>query len=235
MGPANSDGAPRTPPYSGCHPGQDPPPPTGLSPPAARLSRPLRLGGPAPPGGPMTPRGPQPARFGLRPVRSPLLGASRLSSPPPATKMFQFTGFASRLAPGCPAFSRAGCPIRIPPGQRLCAPRRGFSQLVASFIASESQGILHAPCLTSRALAACVRTLRPPRARPGPAPPPGGRTRGRVLVFLASSTAPPKDPWPQGARPALPKIAPWRISDSNRWPPACKAGALPAELIPRPA
>ena len=24
----------------------------------------------------------------------------------------------------------------------------------------------------------------------------------------------------------------WRITGSNRWPPACKAGALPAELIP---
>ena len=25
----------------------------------------------------------------------------------------------------------------------------------------------------------------------------------------------------------------WRIRDSNPWPPACKAGALPTELIPR--
>ena len=24
----------------------------------------------------------------------------------------------------------------------------------------------------------------------------------------------------------------WRLTGSNRWPPACKAGALPAELIP---
>lgn len=24
----------------------------------------------------------------------------------------------------------------------------------------------------------------------------------------------------------------WRITESNRWPPACKAGALPTELIP---
>ena len=24
----------------------------------------------------------------------------------------------------------------------------------------------------------------------------------------------------------------WRRADSNRWPPACKAGALPAELRP---
>ena len=28
-------------------------------------------------------------------------------------------------------------------------------------------------------------------------------------------------------------IIKWRIRDSNSWPPACKAGALPTELIPR--
>jgi hypothetical protein len=33
---------------------------------------------------------------GLFPVRSPLLGESRLISVPPVTEMFQFTGFASR-------------------------------------------------------------------------------------------------------------------------------------------
>ena len=38
-----------------------------------------------------------------------------------------------------------GCPIRTSAGQRVFAPRRGFSQLVTSFFASESQGIPHAP------------------------------------------------------------------------------------------
>ena len=33
-------------------------------------------------------------RFGLFPVRSPLLGESRLFSLPPGTEMFQFSGFA---------------------------------------------------------------------------------------------------------------------------------------------
>ena len=28
-------------------------------------------------------------------------------------------------------------------------------------------------------------------------------------------------------------LSKWRIRDSNSWPPACKAGALPTELIPR--
>ena len=36
---------------------------------------------------------------------------------------------------------RMGCPIRTSPDQRLFAPTRSFSQLVTSFIASESQGI----------------------------------------------------------------------------------------------
>ena len=39
-------------------------------------------------------------RFGLAPVRSPLLGGSRLLSLPPGTEMFQFPGFASGVAAG---------------------------------------------------------------------------------------------------------------------------------------
>src|SRR5690606_38492899 len=46
----------------------------------------------------------KPQRFGLFPVRSPLLGESRLISFPPGTEMFQFPGLASfrmtRLASG---------------------------------------------------------------------------------------------------------------------------------------
>ena len=34
----------------------------------------------------------------------------------------------------------------------------------------------------------------------------------------------------QGAGPAASRW--WRITGSNRWPPECKSGALPAELIP---
>ena len=41
----------------------------------------------------------------------------------------------------------AGCPIRTSAGQWVFAPRRGFSQLVTSFVASESPGIPHAPFL----------------------------------------------------------------------------------------
>ena len=38
-----------------------------------------------------------------------------------------------------------GCPIRKSAGERVFAPNRGLSQLVTSFFASESQGILHVP------------------------------------------------------------------------------------------
>ena len=67
----------------GCHPLRP------LFPKRSARSRPYRHVGPT------TPRGPESARFGLCPVRSPLLGVSRLFSLPAATKMFQFTAFAS--------------------------------------------------------------------------------------------------------------------------------------------
>ena len=38
-----------------------------------------------------------------------------------------------------------GCPIRKSAHQWVFAPTRGLSQLVTSFVASESPGILHAP------------------------------------------------------------------------------------------
>ena len=42
-----------------------------------------------------------------------------------------------------------GCPIRRSRGLWVFAPRPGFSQLVTSFFASESQGIPHAPFFRS--------------------------------------------------------------------------------------
>ena len=59
--------------------------------------------------------------------------------------MFQFPTFASLT--GWQAFSLPGCPIRISRDQGLFAPPPGFSQLITSFVASESQGIRHVPFL----------------------------------------------------------------------------------------
>ena len=94
--------------------------------------------------GPTTPTGPEPCRFGLLPVRSPLLGES--------LTCFLFLRvlrcFSSPGWPppcGCRAVSPAGCPIRRSADQRSFAPTRGFSQLVTSFIACKSQGIRHTP------------------------------------------------------------------------------------------
>lgn len=45
-----------------------------------------------------------------------------------------------------------GCPIRKSTDQDICAVPRGLSQLITSFIASESLGILHAPLIRLRVL-----------------------------------------------------------------------------------
>ena len=68
---------------------------TGLSPSAARRSRRLRSQHTQARRGPTTPHGHRyTVRFGLLPVRSPLLGESLLFSLPAGTKMFQFPAFA---------------------------------------------------------------------------------------------------------------------------------------------
>ncbi len=85
--------------------------------------------------------------FGLFPVRSPLLGESLLFSFPAGTKMFQFPALAPEMI-RWRVFNTPGCPIRKSPDQRLFAPPRSLSQLITSFIASESQGIRHAPLFT---------------------------------------------------------------------------------------
>ena len=78
-------------------------------------------------------------------VRSPLLAESRLISVPPATEMFQFTGFALPCLCIQQGVTLAG---RVSPfghlriNARLPAPR-SFSQVATSFIACNRQGIHH--------------------------------------------------------------------------------------------
>ena len=77
--------------------------------------------------------------------RSPLLSESWLISLPPATEMFQFTGFAPSALCIQAAVTLAG---RVSPfghlriNARLPAPR-SFSQAATSFIACDRQGIHH--------------------------------------------------------------------------------------------
>ena len=61
--------------------------------------------------------------------------------------MFQFPGLASHRM-GCNCFTITGCPIRKSTDQWLFAPPHSLSQLVTSFFASESLGILHTPFVT---------------------------------------------------------------------------------------
>ena len=92
---------------------------TGLSPSSGPRSRGLRLAPPHASVGPTTPP-PQGGRFGLGPVRSPLLRASRLISLPPGTEMFQFPGFASSL-PDDDGLAPAGLPHSAISGSpRVC-------------------------------------------------------------------------------------------------------------------
>ena len=138
--------------------------------------------------GPTTPVRPEPHWFGLLPVRSPLLGESRLFSFPPGTKMFQFPGLAPLMR--CQAFSLAGCPIRRSADQRPFAPARGLSQLITSFFACKSQGIRHTPFPTFfRSLRPSTAGGRIPSRENRDAPAPGGRPPFRILsaVLVKSS------------------------------------------------
>jgi hypothetical protein len=102
-------------------------------------------------------------RFGLFPVRSPLLGESRLISTPRGTKMFQFP----RFPPDSYAF-RAGCvgmtPRALPhsdiPGS---APAGGSPRLIAAYhVLHRLLAPRHPPCAL-----ACA-TPAPSRARHTP-------------------------------------------------------------------
>ena len=149
MVPAGSRRVPRAPRYSGFRYA-----PGGFAHGAltrcGRAFQPVTLASLAATPRPYNPAGASPRqRFGLLPVRSPLLGESLLFSLPPGTKMFQFPGFAPRHKGAVPPHTAGGCPIRTPAGQWPVAPHRSFSQLPASFVASSSQGIRHAPLFTS--------------------------------------------------------------------------------------
>jgi hypothetical protein len=87
--------------------------------------------GSPPVGGPQ-PRPGSPGRFGLFPVRSPLLGESRLFSSPRGTEMFQFPRFASppyRFTRRCAGITPRGFPHS---GIRGSRPACGSPRLFAA-------------------------------------------------------------------------------------------------------
>jgi hypothetical protein len=93
-----------------------------------------------------------PCRFRLIPVRSPLLGESRLLSLPRPTEMFQFERFPPQ-ALCVQTWVTGHDPGRVSPFGHLritasLAAPRGFSQPDASFIGSWRQGIHREPFVT---------------------------------------------------------------------------------------
>ena len=160
-------------------------------------------------------------RFGLFPGRSPLLGESLLFSSPAGTKMFQFPAFASaehrqRMS----AIKLTGCPIRKSAHHRICAPTRGLSQLITSFVAFVSLGIRHAPLVTF------PRPCRLKRVAPSRAPRQDEYTFGctlKCLVYLifaclimSKIACRARGACPRGGTLRAPRAAWWRITDSNR-------------------
>ena len=144
--------------------------------------------------------------------------------------MFQFAGFPSAAympSRGCTGSARAGSPIQAPADPSAFATPRSFSQLIAPFIGPQCQGIRPAPyfCLAPAfrtPSVACFRLFisafrcHPWALRPARMP------RGCFVSVFGF----------QGTAAALLCQRPWRLRDSNSRPPACKAGALPAELSP---
>ena len=121
-------------------------------------------------------------------------------------------------------FHQGGCPIRISVDRQVCALPHSFSQLIASFVASESLGILRVPLRTSSLLL----------LRKGARSPSASKAEGGLLCFLACSlTSKNGRPPSWGTRstrgcPQLPCLTiygphfasngsgKWRITDSNR-------------------
>ena len=100
------------------------------------------------------PRGSKLPRFGLFPVRSPLLGESRLISVPPGTEMFQFPGLAPLAR--WPASPPVGFPHSGILGSRLmCSSPR----LIAAYHALHRLSMpRHPPCALLRLISNSFET-----------------------------------------------------------------------------
>ena len=184
---------------------------TGLSPPAARLSRRVPL------------RSLLPSRRPYNPARAstPAVWAGPLSLA--ATRGVTLVFLSSdywdvsvrrvRLpSKGMPCLRMAGCPIRTPTDLRPFAPPRGLSRPAASFVASGSQGILRTPCLASRSRLSLGASLR--------------LVRSCVVFRLCVCFHFPILSKNRAGFRFRVRLLSWRMWGSNPRPPACKAGAL---------
>ena len=139
---------------------------------------------------PATPAGLHYGRFGLVPVRSPLLRESRLISSPPGTEMVQFPGFAHCS----PAFPGLGFPIRTSPCQRSLASSTGL--IAGSCVLHRLLVPRHPPCALNHLTQFLTRHASPSRlpgsalARPPPLLCECERTLKRTDVVEASGIEP---------------------------------------------
>ena len=173
MVPGKSDGIPRVPPYSGTRPYQFLNRVRGLHPlrRAVPDASPVLIRYPTP--GPITPaHASRHRRFGLLPVRSPLLGESFLLSFPAGTKMFQFPAFASRFARDA-GIAPGGLPhSEIRRSQGICPSLRLFA---ACHVLLRLREPRHPPCallsfrfsVTTSLLTPCVSPLSGTRSLAG--------------------------------------------------------------------
>ena len=153
--------------------------------------------------------------LGSSPFARHYWGNHCLFSFPAGTKMFQFPALASRIA-GCHPFRMTGCPIRKSADQRSFAPTRSLSQLITSFIASESQGFIasesqgirHVPFLAFLPFPSKALRLRT------------AYTFSFNFTFSVTtchrSSEYPRDRAAERIGCAYPFIPKWRITDSNR-------------------
>ena len=113
------------------------------------------------------------------------------------------------------ALPQAGFPIRKSLDQRLLAPPQSLSQLTTSFIGSQRQGIHPTLFLTW----------------------PFHFLRENVTFYYLKSALADLIRIVYDMQFSMCKAQYllckwWRQGESNSWPPACKAGALPTELCP---
>ena len=203
MVPADSRRVPRAPRYSGFRYA-----PGGFAHGAitrcGRAFQPVTLASQAATTRPYNPAGASPRlRFGLLPVRSPLLGESLLFSLPPGTKMFQFPGFAPRHIGAVPPRQGGGLPHSDTCGSMAgCASPQLFA---ASRVLRRLLEPRHPPCALVHFHAPPLwGRRRRPLARRGVA-----YWTSRVLSFCCSLVC-------QCVKDRIAKRRRWRITDSNR-------------------
>jgi hypothetical protein len=220
----------RVPPYLGYPLAQKPVSPTGLSPCFVGLSMPFDYRQAVPTAAPQ-PRTNFLVRFSLFPFRSPLLGESLLFSSPSGTEMFHFPEFASPcllIQQGImPHYQHGVSPFGHSRIIAWLAAPRDFSQPPTSFFASDCLGIHRVP-FVAWSLPPLFVLLRH-----------CGETLRKVVTSLLSVLTLCSCQRSRVVRSLSAKrslswcMRWWSRSGSNRRHPACKAGALPAELRPR--